>query len=95
MPAPSVIFDTLSHPRRQRLLGVTQVVGRLKVHPEFRRRFEKRPQPDRGVPRDASFILQHRRDPVGRHPDRLRERVCGQAQRSQKLLVKLPSQANP
>jgi len=82
-----VIFDALSHPRRQCLLGVTQVVGHLQVHPEFRRRFEKRSQSDRRVSCDASFILQNRRDPVGRHPDRLRERVCRQAQRFQKLLV--------
>ena len=61
-----VVLDSLSHPRRQRLLGVTQVVGHLQVHPEFRRRFEKRSQPDR-------------RDPVGRYPDCLRERVCRQA----------------
>ena len=52
-----VVFDTLSHPRRQRLLGVTQVVGHLQVHPEFRRRFEKRSQADRRVPCDASFVL--------------------------------------
>jgi len=38
------------HPAGQRLLGVTQVVGHLQVHPEFRRRFEKRSQPDRRVP---------------------------------------------
>src|SRR6266404_889778 len=82
-----VVFDALSHLRRHRLLGVTQVVGHLQVHPEFRGRFEKRSQPDRRVSCDASFILQNRRDPVGRHPDRLREHVCRQAQRFQKLLV--------
>jgi len=38
-----VVFDTLSHPRRQRVLGVTPVVGHLQVHPEFRRRFENVP----------------------------------------------------
>ena len=72
----SVFLDTLSNPHRQCLLGVTQVVGHLQVHPEFRRRFEERPKTDRRVTRDASFILQNRRDPVGQHPDRLRERVC-------------------
>jgi hypothetical protein len=43
----SVFLNALSHPRRQRLLGVTQVVGHLQVHPEFRRRFEKHFQTDR------------------------------------------------
>ena len=70
MPARSVVFDTLSHPRRRRLLSVTQVLGHLRVHPEFGRRFEERSQPARRVPGDASFILQNCRDPVGRHPDR-------------------------
>ena len=46
----SVLLDGLSHLRRQRLLGVAQVVGHLQVHPEFRRRFKKRPEPDRGFP---------------------------------------------
>ena len=31
---------------RQRLFGVAQVVGHLQVHPEFRRCFEKRSQPN-------------------------------------------------
>jgi hypothetical protein len=48
-----VVFDTLSHPRGQRLLGVMQVVGHLQVHPEFRGCFEKRSQPDRRIPCDA------------------------------------------
>ena len=74
------MFDTLSYPRRQRLLGVAQIVGHLQVHPEFRRRFKKRSQADRRVPRNTSFILQNRRDPVGRHPDRFRERVRRQPQ---------------
>ena len=86
-----VIFDAFPHPRKQCFLSVTQVAGRLQIHPEFRRRFEKRSQPDRRVPRDASFIHQNRRDPVGRHSDRLRERVCHQAQRFQKLLVQQPA----
>ena len=63
-----VFRNAFSHPRRQRLLGVTQVVGHLQVHPEFRRRFEKRSQPDRRVPCDASFILQNRGDLVGSTP---------------------------
>jgi hypothetical protein len=37
------------------------------------------PWANRCVARDASFILQNRRDPVGRHPHHLRERVCRQA----------------
>ena len=75
--APAILYG-LSHPRRQRLLSVTQIVSHLQVHPEFRRRFEKRPQPDRRFPCDASFILNNRCYPVGRHPDCLRERVCRQ-----------------
>jgi hypothetical protein len=65
-------------------LTLAQVIGRLQVHSEFCRRFEDHPQADRCVPCDASFILQNRRDWVGRHHDRLRERVCLQAQRFQK-----------
>ena len=63
-----VFRDALSHPRGQRLFGVPQVVGHLQVHPELRRRLEKRSQPDCRVPCEATFILQSRRDPVGRHP---------------------------
>ena len=87
MPARSCCFQYSFSPSPAAPSRHYQVVGHLQVHPEFRRRFEKRSQPDRRVPCDASFILQNRRDPVGRHPDRLRERVCRQAQRFQKLLV--------
>jgi hypothetical protein len=50
-----LVFDTLSHPRG-RLLGVTQVVGHLQVHPKFRRRFEKCSQPDRRIPCEALVL---------------------------------------
>jgi hypothetical protein len=43
------LLDTLSHPGRQRFFGIAQIVGHLQVHPEFRRCFEKRSQPDRRV----------------------------------------------
>ena len=68
-----VVFYALSHLRRQPLFGVTQIVGHLQVHPEFRGRLEECSQANRRVPRDASFALQNRCDPIGRDPDRLRE----------------------
>jgi hypothetical protein len=38
------------------------MVNRLQIHPEFRRRFEKRSQANRGGRRDASFTLQNHRN---------------------------------
>jgi hypothetical protein len=68
----SILFITLAGSD----FGVTQVVGRLQVHPEFCRRLKNVTR------RDASFIFQNRRDPVGR----LRERVCRQTERVSKTL---------
>ena len=50
----SMLFLTLAG---SAFSAVTQVVGHLQVHPEFRRRFEKRSQADRRIPCDPSFIL--------------------------------------
>jgi hypothetical protein len=60
----------------QSLFGVTQVVGHLQVHPEFRGRFEERPKADRRVSpviRLSSFRIAV--IPLGGTPIRLRERV--------------------
>ena len=56
MPGALLIFlDALSHPRRQRLFGDTQIVGHFQVQPEFRRCFEERPKANRRVSGDVSL----------------------------------------
>ena len=52
-----ISLDALSHPLREPLLSVTQVVNDSQVHPEFDRGFEECSQANR-------------RDSAGRHPDR-------------------------
>jgi hypothetical protein len=63
----AMVLNALSHSGRQCLFGFAQVISHLRVHPEFRRRIEKRPQPDRGISGDASLILQDRRTKQIRH----------------------------
>ncbi len=43
MAVRSCCLRCSSHPRQQRLLGVTQIVGHLQVHPEFHRRIDAEP----------------------------------------------------
>src|SRR5436190_23213714 len=66
--------------------GHLEIIIALEVHPELRTIAEVQAQPQRGVGRDASSIVDDLGDSVRRNTDRFREPVLGEPIFGQELL---------
>src|SRR5258708_36592472 len=75
-------------PVRQLVLRAVQIIARLHIDPELRRRPEVSTEPERSVGRNPAVTSDDRIDPIARHAQCQRQLIHTEPKRLQEFLAK-------